>query len=141
MSNLIKIKIKNASIPNETKLQECLKLIDDFDYRRSERRNILWCKHCLSMASTCRCPQKKLNFSLRQFVLHSSNNVYVFKCSIDILVVNIIKLILLPKQTSPCNSCSGFLVFYDFATRSIENNKNVRFSANPPHKMWEKPFK
>ena len=38
-------------------------------------------------------------------------------------------------NTGPCNSASGFLVFYHFATKSLQNNKNLQFSADPPHKM------
>ncbi len=33
----------------------------------------------------------------------------------------------------PCNSASAFLVFYQFATKSIQNNQNLKFSADPPH--------
>ncbi len=29
------------------------------------------------------------------------------------------------------------LFFYDFATKSIKNMKNLKFPADPPHKMWE----
>ena len=34
-----------------------------------------------------------------------------------------------------------FLIFMTLVTKSIQNNQNVKFSAYPPHKMWEYHFK
>ncbi len=39
----------------------------------------------------------------------------------------------------PCNSASGF-VLYQYAIKSIQNNQNLKFSADPSHKIWEKHF-
>ena len=38
---------------------------------------------------------------------------------------------------SGSNSASGFHVFYHFDTKSVENNQSLKFSADPPHKIWE----
>ncbi len=39
-----------------------------------------------------------------------------------------------PIYSSPS---SWFLVFYQFAITSLQNNINVKNSSNPPHKIWE----
>ena len=39
------------------------------------------------------------------------------------------------KNRSFGNSASAFLVFEQFATRSIQNNQNSKFMADPPHKI------
>ena len=36
----------------------------------------------------------------------------------------------------PCNSASGFL-FYRFAIKSIQDNQNLKISADPQRKIWE----
>ena len=33
--------------------------------------------------------------------------------------------------------CFRFLVCYQFATKSVQNNQNLKFSADPSHKIWE----
>ena len=36
--------------------------------------------------------------------------------------------------------CFRMFVFYDFFTKSIQNDQNLKFPAYPPHKMWEWHF-
>ena len=43
----------------------------------------------------------------------------------------------LAKETGPCNSASGFVVLQQVATKSIQNNQSLNFSADPSHKIWE----
>ncbi len=41
-------------------------------------------------------------------------------------------MVVLPIYAIPCNcSSSRFLVFYDFVTKSIQNNQNLKLSADP----------
>ncbi len=42
-----------------------------------------------------------------------------------------------PVKINKSNSISGFLVFYEFVTKPIKYNQTLKFSADPPHKMWE----
>ncbi len=37
----------------------------------------------------------------------------------------------------PWNSASGFLVLYKVATKSVQTIQNLKFLADPPHKIWE----
>ena len=60
------------------------------------------------------------------------------KCYIDDVENNrIINHTTGSSSSHPSNSVSGPLVLHQFTIKSVQNNQNLAFSADPPHKMWE----
>ena len=63
-------------------------------------------------------------------------NASMFKIISDPIINNTIgSSAKINTKISPCNSVSVFLAFYDFVTKSIQNNQNLKFSSDSPNKI------